>query len=113
MFNMYLDFLYSCIIKLSSVIRVPNSQITQLLYYLINSMALSCAQSMHSRATWVRKYGMLPTNFGSEKIVCTEYICMYVHPPDAKWHTNTICVKLCIGHPCCDQYLTAVKKGIC
>ena len=54
---------------------------------------------------------MLPRNFGSEKIVHTEYVHTYVHPfmlADAKW-LNTICIKLGIGHPCCDQ-LTAVKK---
>ena len=40
----------------------------------------------------------------------------YVRPPlhvsgCEMAHLNTICVKLGIGHPCCDQ-LTAVKKGI-
>ena len=55
---------------------------------------------------------MLPRNFGPEKIVHTEYVGTYVHPfmlADAKWHFNTICVKLGIGHPSGDQ-LTAVKK---
>ena len=40
---------------------------------------------------------MLPRNFGSEKMVHTEYFCTYVHHfmlVDAKWHTNTFCVKL-------------------
>ena len=40
----------------------------------------------------------------------------YVRPPllvsrCEMAHFNTICVKLGIGHPCCDQ-LTAVVKGI-
>ena len=57
---------------------------------------------------------MLARNFGSEKIVHMEYIHTYVHPLHVSGcqmaHFNTICVKLGIGHPCCDQ-LTAVKKG--
>ena len=38
---------------------------------------------------------MLPRNFGSEKIVHTEYVRTYVHPfmlADAKWHTLILSV---------------------
>ena len=56
---------------------------------------------------------MLPRNFGSEKIVRTEYARTYVYPRHVSGckmaHFNTICVKLGIGHSCCDR-LTAVKR---
>ena len=70
----------------------------------------SRARSAHSGASWVRKYGNLCFQeilFLRESSVRTSTL----HVSRCKMtHFNTICVKLGIGHPCCDQ-LTAVKKG--
>ena len=72
-------------------------------------------RSARSGAPRVRKYG----NYASKKFWFWENrpcgVRQYVRPPlhvsgYEMAHFNTICVKLGIGHPCCDQ-LTAVKKG--
>ena len=69
------------------------------------------AELLRSRngALWVKKYG----NLCFWKILVLRKSCVRppVHVSGCEMpRFNTICVKLGIGHPCCDQ-LTAVKKG--